>query len=1564
MKKNIIILLLIIFALTSCDIIKKDEIDQVEITSVLPNPANVFDIITIKVLNLKTKDISITINGVPLPIIKDSLPYIKVVIPLLNNYGYNELILDYGSDRTAKYYITINEPPKSEMTSQQTAELLSETINNISFVINQGLNELFTLKGDNSNFDWIIIWNQYLKSSISNLNPIDAFFIESLLKKYHLDENLQKLVSEISKNALNSIDWQSFYMQQDAIHGIITNINGIIDIGILTAYVSMRFDVAKTLSVFHTILSLYQQFIEVIIPIQLWEIKVEPIDNSNILEKDKNYELIFTGKFKTTKSLEYGILESFISASFSWVNNKISPINDPNAKKLIVTWVLEHALQSGIKKDQPLPAKTYSTIFPTEVRLDISRYDNPGLNYFGGLIGSQSFIDMMQILFSGLQISEHKSIKIYDGSILDYNPTTQILNPNKIGVTILEIDPIGWQIVALSWETWPVYWYGELWSRGLIIEVVDKITTNSPPSKPFNPNPYDGEINISINPTLSWLCSDPENDLLKYDVYLGPLTNPPLVSHDQLITIYSANLNFDQKYYWKIVAIDNQNNKTIGDIWSFTTISDTSNQSPNEPTNPYPNNGATNIALNTNLTWECIDPENDPILYDVYFGTTTNPPIAYTDLTENQFTPNLNYNTTYYWKINSKDNHGNITNGAIWNFTTEKNIGENYPPNMPHLIYPVQGAEYVCIGTELTWTCTDPDNDPLTFDIYFGTLETFSKVKTGISAFSYKPDLQTSTHYYWKIIAKDDHGHETESETYLFLTSSYGDINQTSTFTDPRDGKEYATIQIGDQWWMAQNLNFDVYDSYCYNNSNINCQEFGKLYNWQTAITVCPEGWHLPTDKEWSEMESQIGMDFYDAYINVGFMRGIPQGRELKDGGCVGFNAKLGGQRSSSGNYVQINEYGTYWTITEDETDNNYAWVRMFNVDHPGAGRGVAAKTLYLSIRCLKGEGSIIFNFPQVQTSSITSYTSNSAVCGGNVTSDGGTNVTARGVCWSTSQNPTLESNLGKTIDGSGTGNYTSSITGLNCGTTYYVRAYATNSIGTAYGNQLSLTTLQCEDNLATVSTSSISNVTQTSATSGGNITSDGGTSVTARGICWSTSQNPTLENNLGKTIDGGGTGNYTSSITGLNCGTTYYVRAYATNSKGTAYGNQYNFTTSPCNMPTVSTSSVSNITYTLANSGGNVTSDGGTNVTARGICWSTFQNPTLENNLGKTIDGSGTGNYTSSITGLNCGITYYVRAYATNSIGTAYGSQISFATLYCDLPTISTNSVGNITQNSAICGGDVISDGGTSVYERGICWSTSQNPTLENNIGRTIVGSGLGSYTGSITGLSCGTTYYVRAYAINDIGTSYGNNVSFKTHNACDEITSINYYGQIYNIIPIGNQCWMGENLNVGTLSGLSQTDNGIIEKACYSNQESKCDNYGGLYMWNELMNYGTGEGANGICPEGWHVPTDNEWKVLEIYLGMTETEANLTGQRGTDQGTQLLVNGSSGFEAILAGWIDRSYFGENEATTFWTSSQLNSSEVWIRRLAPTFNGKVVRITYNIQGSYDGYFSVRCIKD
>ena len=447
---------------------------------------------------------------------------------------------------------------------------------------------------------------------------------------------------------------------------------------------------------------------------------------------------------------------------------------------------------------------------------------------------------------------------------------------------------------------------------------------------------------------------------------------------------------------------------------------------------------------------------------------------------------------------------------------------------------------------------------------------------------------------------------------------------------------------------------------------------------------------------------------------------------------------------------------------------------------------------------------------PVLTTTAVTSITYTTAMSGGDATSEGGAPIVSKGVCWNTSADPTIDNS--ETTESGGLGSFASNLTLLTPNTLYYVRAYATNSAGTGYGNQVSFTTIQVASPVLT--TTAITSITQTTAISGGNITADNGGSVTARGVCWGTVTNPTTANN--KTTDGTGTGSFVSNLTGLQPGTIYYAKSYATNSAGTSYGNEISFTTLPATVPTLTTAAVSSITGTTATSGGNVTSDGGASVTSRGVCWSTTVNPDITGS--KTSNSTGTGSFVSNITGLTPGSTYYVRAYATNSVGTAYGNQLTFSASAM-LPTITTTSVSSITATTASSGGNVTADGGATITARGICFGTTANPTITNT---TVVAAGTtGTYTCNITGLTTNTTYYIRAYATNSVGTAYGNEVSFTSLLPAPTITNFpaitkNYGDASFTLTqPNSNSTglftYSCDNTGVATISGSTVTITGV---------------------------------------------------------------------------------------------------------------------------------------------------------
>ena len=592
---------------------------------------------------------------------------------------------------------------------------------------------------------------------------------------------------------------------------------------------------------------------------------------------------------------------------------------------------------------------------------------------------------------------------------------------------------------------------------------------------------------------------------------------------------------------------------------------------------------------------------------------------------------------------------------------------------------------------------------------------------------------------------------------------------------------------------------------------------------------------------------------------------------------------------------------------------------------------------------------------PTISTTSVSAFTATTATSGGNILTDGGSAVAARGVCWSTSMNPTIAAS--KTSDATGIGSFASSITGLTSGTTYYIRAYATNSVGTAYGNQVTINTTVTAPVLTTAS---VSGLTPSTAACGGNITSDGGSAITARGVCWTTSSGPTTANT--KTTDGTGVGSYSSAITGLTAGATYYFRAYATNGAGTSYGNEVTATTT-ASLASLTTNTPTNVTATTATSGGNITGDGGATVTARGVCWSTTTNPTTANS--KTTDGTGTGAFTSSITGLTTGTSYYVRAYATNSNGIAYGNQVTI-NISAVLPTLSTVAATSIMTTTATSGGNITSDGGAAVTARGVCWSTSANPTTSNT--KTTDGTGAGIYASSLTGLTNNTTYYLRAYATNSVGTVYGSQITVVTL-PTGSLTVTDIDGNLYHTVTIGSQVWMVEDLkttrylNGDPIGTTSPATLNILALTSPKYQWPYNGDAANVTYWSRLYTWYAATDSRGICPAGYHVPTDADWTTLTTYLGGESVAGAKMKYTGTSYwlSPNTGATNSSGFSGVADGsrdW-DGTFTGLEYVGNWWSSTEYSSSDGYYRVLYD-LQIYITRTSYSKAAG----MAIRCVRD
>lgn len=398
-----------------------------------------------------------------------------------------------------------------------------------------------------------------------------------------------------------------------------------------------------------------------------------------------------------------------------------------------------------------------------------------------------------------------------------------------------------------------------------------------------------------------------------------------------------------------------------------------------------------------------------------------------------------------------------------------------------------------------------------------------------------------------------------------------------------------------------------------------------------------------------------------------------------------------------------------------------------------------------------------------IVTTSVTSIGTTIATCGGNTITGTGT-ISAKGVCYKTSSTPVSPTISDSTLVASGTANtdFTSNLTGLTSGSTYYIRAYVTTSGVTSYGATVVFTTLG-------LTTTAATSITSTTATSGAyNISGFSLGSISASGVCWSTSASPSptvgVSNFTLNTIIGSV---FTSYITGLIAGTTYYVRSYITSGGTDYYGNQISFTTSSVLPIVTTTSTIASITISGATVSGNVASSGGSTVTDRGIQYSLLPNMTSP---GTSASGTGTGAFSSTLTGLTLGTTYYVRAYATNTTGTSYGAIYNFTTL--GGPVVETVIPYSITSSTAQAGCNILSIGGSNLTARGIVISTSPGPTLSTGsvFSDLYYGSAVPQYLVKLTSLTKDTTYYIRAYATNTQGTSYGEELIFST-TSCNPI-------------------------------------------------------------------------------------------------------------------------------------------------------------------------------------------------
>ena len=417
---------------------------------------------------------------------------------------------------------------------------------------------------------------------------------------------------------------------------------------------------------------------------------------------------------------------------------------------------------------------------------------------------------------------------------------------------------------------------------------------------------------------------------------------------------------------------------------------------------------------------------------------------------------------------------------------------------------------------------------------------------------------------------------------------------------------------------------------------------------------------------------------------------------------------------------------------------------------------------------------STVAGLPTLSALGVSSITTTSATFTSTVTSHGGETVGAVGFYLSTST-PIDRENAQKISMAYVEDRFTYTAEDLSVGTQYYVMAFASNTAGEVVNAELGFKTVSTAP---TIVTKAHSEITSSSAKLSGEVVLDNGEPITERGFVWlKGTTEPTASS--AKLKADGTLGEYTSALTGLDPNQTYSYRAYATNSKGTAFGEVKNFRTLAA-LPEVEIQGVFEITSTTAEIDAKVTFYGGETPYEAGFLYGTSSEldpDTATKAVASSVDNDGA--YYYNLAGLKRATQYYIMPYATNSAGTAYGKAEAFKTLP-ELPTVTTSEVTDITETTAKCGG-VITDDGGEVLSKGIVWSRTPEPTIELSTKTEVSGSSA-SFTGAITGLSSGFPYYVRAYVTNSVGTTYGEQKQFT---AAGEIQSLPLESANSYIIP-----------------------------------------------------------------------------------------------------------------------------------------------------------------------------------
>ena len=897
---------------------------------------------------------------------------------------------------------------------------------------------------------------------------------------------------------------------------------------------------------------------------------------------------------------------------------------------------------------------------------------------------------------------------------------------------------------------------------------------------------------------------------------------------------------------------------------------------------------------------------------------------------------------------------------------------------------------------------------------------------SGVGSFtSILRNLSPTMTYYARSYAKNTNGVVVYGNEVRFTTTaSLPGLRclGTPTVTDI-DGNIYNTVQIGIYCWTQSNLKVKRYNNgdtipiansssdwsntsqgllVSYNNDSSNLSIFGGLYNHYAVLDnrhLCPTGWHVPSDTDWFNLSYQIGYDNVGGSLKSLDTLPLVGGWKTPNIGAIntiGFSAIPGGLRDPYGMFALLNSHGYWWTKSTSLNSSLAYFRELFHLGN-NLGRNLWGRGGGMSVRCVRdsiiGTSGVNSILPIVSTIAVAEVTATSAKSGGFIFSDGGSPIIKRGVAYATHPMPTLSDF--NTNNGTDTGYFESRLIGLNGSTRYFIRSYATNSVGTQYGNQFDFLTdtlilgVRCQGLPSVLDNSGNSYFT-----------------VQIGNQCWMQSNLKTKKYANGDTIHNvinntswgsllsGASAAYNNSSNndslfgklynhftvtdyrGL-CPTGWHIPSDAEWDTLESYlGGPVQSAKALMTTDTLASSTVSwnflnwnNIWNFATNSSGFSALPGGhrddngdfTGLNYQGFFWSSSKEPKWNdpNSFWRkyrllqysSLDGS----------------VYLHHGYGNPTTG------FSVRCLINTLPQVNTTSNTNVTPSTALVTGEVNSDGGDQNTTRGFCYSTTSNPTISNDT--TMNGTGAGVYSVTLHNLTPLTTYYVRAYATNSVGTSYGNELNFLTllpsAQPCPgtpTVTDID--GNAYNTVQIGNQCWTQSNLKVSKYrngdnipTGLSNTDWQSTTAGAYAIYDNNPVNDG---LYGKLYNHYAVMDNRGLCPTGWHVPTDGEWTTLENHLGgwsvaggalkSTATQLTPGGWNSPNTGATNISGFSAGPGGLRGDFGAFNYLGFGG---YWWSSSLIGPNAYLLGLGSN-DGVVSRGNgYRTDG-----LSVRCLRD